>query len=212
MKTTLTAGRFTTVAIALAAIFMFGLPIMHPGVAKAIDESNVGPSAAPPLAPDAMRVVPVEAVTPRPRPRARARKPSSRTQPFQVEPANARLRIKENTWIYTRPSFRASHIKRGTAGKYVIVTGSTRYYLRVRLESGKTGYILQRAVYLVAPTNKYFKLTHDSPVLEKPNRWAKKLSEVHRGYYVHVIGVALNYMQIKMKSGLVGFIHVTALQ
>ncbi len=191
---------------------MFGLPIVHPGVASAMSESNVGPSAAPPLAPDAMRVVPAEKATPRPTPRTRAKTASSTTQGFQVEPADARLRIKENTWIYSRPSYRASHIKRGTAGKYVVVTGSTRYYLRVRLKSGETGYISQRAIDLVKPTNKYFKLTHDAPVLEKPNRWAKKVSEVHRGYYVHVIGIALNYMQIKMKNGLVGFIHVTALQ
>jgi hypothetical protein len=55
-------------------------------------------------------------------------------------------------------------------------------------------------------------LTQDAAVLEAPNHWARKLAEVHRSHNVHVIGLALNYMQIRMKSGLIGFIPVSALQ
>ena len=55
-------------------------------------------------------------------------------------------------------------------------------------------------------------LTQDAAVLDAPNRWAKKLSEVHRKHNVHAIGIALNYMRIRMKSGVTGFIPVTALQ
>jgi hypothetical protein len=64
----------------------------------------------------------------------------------------------------------------------------------------------------VKPTDKIFMLSHDAGVLEKPNRWAKKLAEVHHGHNVHVIGVSLNYAQIRMKSGLEGFIPMTAME
>ena len=55
-------------------------------------------------------------------------------------------------------------------------------------------------------------LTHDAGVLDKPSRWGKKLAEVHQSHNVHVIGIALNYVQIRMKSGLEGFVPLTALE
>ncbi|MGC1192849.1 MAG: hypothetical protein WA861_19875, partial [Candidatus Binatus sp.] len=89
---------------------------------------------------------------------------------------------------------------------------STHYYLQVKLKSGQTGYIDPSAVELVRPADKVFMLTHDAGVLDKPNRWAKKLAEVHQGHNVHVVGLSLNYMRIRMKSGLEGYIPMTALE
>ncbi len=213
-------------AIFFAFALTLALPLAYPKPARAFSESPVGtgsPVEAPPLPPGAMSVVPGEGASPaptphpavRPRIKRRTSSASERTashEEFEVEAAKARLRIKEDAWIFTRPSNRSAHIKKAEIGKFVVVTGSTRYYLQVRLKDGKTGYIPQSAVDLVVATNKYFKLTRNAPVLEKPNRWGKKVAEVHTPYYVHVIGFALNYVQIKMKSGLVGFVTMDALK
>ena len=124
----------------------------------------------------------------------------------------ARLRVTKEGWIYAEPSKSSTKLERATVGKFVNVNGTTRYYLQVQLKSGQTGYIPPSDVELVKPTDKIFVLTQDAAVLDAPNHWAKKLSEVHRTHSVHIIGAAPNYMQIRMKSGLVGFITVTALQ
>jgi hypothetical protein len=212
-------------ALALALATALSLAIVFPQPARAFSESPVGsgsPTEAPPLPPGGLSVVPGEkaaqpAPTATPRPKVRKKKTTAHgkkvsAEKFEVEPMSGRLKIKQDAYIFTRPSKWSPHIIRAHAGKYVVLTGSTRYYLQVRLKDGKTGYIAQSAVELVRPTDKYFKLTHNAPVLDKPNRWGKKLAEVHRPYYVHVIGVAPSYMQIRMKSGLVGFIPVTALE
>jgi hypothetical protein len=209
-----TLGLLGFMALAVA----FGAP-----AALATDESPAAPAAeatseAPPLPPEAMKVVPAEEgtvaatpaaeKTPKPVKRRHAVKP----RPVEVEPASARLKLKQDAWIFTRPSKWSKHVKRGRAGKYVVVTGATRYYLRVRLKGGETGYVAASAVDLAKPTDKIFRLTSNAAVLAEPNRWAKKVAEVHRGHDVHVIGVALGYMQIRMKSGLVGFIPASALE
>lgn len=129
-----------------------------------------------------------------------------------VEPAQARLLIKQDTWIYAEPSNRSAHVQKGEKGKFVMVTGSTHYFLRVRLKSGKEGYVLAEAVQLTTPADKIFMLTHDAPVLDAPNHWGKKLSEVHQGHAVQVVGIAFSYMKIKMKSGLEGYIPSSALE
>lgn len=129
-----------------------------------------------------------------------------------VEPANARLKLIKDDWALTEPSIWSRHVERVHAGKYVIVTGSTRYYLRVKLKSGKTAYVNQKSVDMVKSTDKLFRLTHDAAVLSNPNRWGKKLAEVHTPHSVHVVGVSLNYLKIRMRSGLEGFIPMTAVQ
>jgi hypothetical protein len=134
------------------------------------------------------------------------------SKPPEVEPATARLRVTQEGWIYAGPSKSSSKIEKNTVGKFVNVTGTTRYYLQAGLKNGETGYIPIADVQLVKPTDKIFMLTRDAAVLEAPNHWARKLAEVHRSHNVHVIGLALNYMQIRMKSGLTGFIPVSALQ
>jgi hypothetical protein len=49
-------------------------------------------------------------------------------------------------------------------------------------------------------------------VLARPNKWSKQLAEVHQNHDVHVVGVALDYMRIRMKSGLEGYIRIGALE
>lgn len=141
------------------------------------------------------------------------RAPVRRTaQGFEVEPAHARLRVVRGEPVRSRPSLRSKEILRLTPGKYVQVTGSTKYYLQVRLKSGRTGYILPSAVRMITPARKVFRLTLDSPVYQKPNRWAKRVATVHRGRYVNVIGISLNYLKIRMRSGLEGFIPIAAVE
>ncbi len=203
-------------ALVLAAGFAVGamLTAALSGFAHAADESSTPaarpsvPAAPPPSPPETMKVVPADENAGG-APAAKKRKVHPAVE---VEPAAARLKTREDAWIFTGPSKWTKHVIRARAGKYVVVTGATRYYLRVKLKSGATGYIAAAAVELVTPTDKIFQLTADAPVLAKPNRWAEKVAEVHKGHAVHAIGVALSYMRIRMKSGLAGFIPVTALQ
>ena len=129
-----------------------------------------------------------------------------------VEPAEAKLLLKQDSWIYAQPSNRSAHIEQGEKGKFVIVTGTTHYFLRVKLKSGQEGYVLAEAVQVTTPADKLFMLTHDAPVLDAPNHWGKKVSEVHQGHAVHVVGIALSYMKIRMKSGMEGYIPSSALE
>jgi len=71
---------------------------------------------------------------------------------------------------------------------------------------------MAEAVELATPADKLFTLTHNAPVLDAPNHWGKKVFEVHQGHAVHVVGVALSYMKIKMSSGLEGYIPSSALE
>jgi hypothetical protein len=129
-----------------------------------------------------------------------------------VEAAEARLLLKENTWVYAEPSNRSARVEPGVKGKFVNVTGSTHFFLRVRLKDGQEGYVLADTVQLTTPSDKLFMLTHDAPVLDAPNHWGRKVAEVHHGHAVHVVGIALNYMRIRMKSGVEGYIASPALE
>ena len=130
----------------------------------------------------------------------------------EVEPAKARLKLLEDTWVYSAPSKKSKQLEHVIKDKYVNVTGSTHNYLQVKLKDGQTGYLDPAAVSLVAPTDKVFVLTQDTPVLDQPNRFGKKLAEVHKTHNVHAVGLALNYMKIRMKNGLQGYIPITALE
>ncbi len=183
------------------------------------------PSKAAPLAAPETKVVPSDETEPPAAPppseagaaSATPKKPRTHHKvvaaaPPDVEPARARLKVIQDGWFYTAPAKSSKKIEKATVGKFVEVTGSTKYYLQVKLKNGETGYISPSNVELVKPTDKIFLLTQDAAVLDAPNRWAKKLAEVHRNHNVHVIGVALNYVRIRMKSGVTGYITVTALQ
>jgi hypothetical protein len=128
------------------------------------------------------------------------------------EPAQAKLLLKQDTWIFAEPSNKSAHLEQGEKGKFVMVTGTTHYFLRVKLKNGQEGFVLADAVQVTTPTDKLFMLTHDAPVLDAPNHWGKKVAEVHQGHAVHAVGVALGYMRIRMKSGLEGYIPSSALE
>jgi len=130
----------------------------------------------------------------------------------EIEPAQARLKVLQDAPVYAAPAKSSKHLEQLTTGKFIEVTGSTHYFLQVRLKSGQTGYVEPTAVELARPADKVFVLTHDAGVLDKPNRWGKKLAEVHQSHNVHVVGIALNYMRIRMKNGLEGYIPTTALE
>jgi hypothetical protein len=177
-----------------------------PSTTIAPAEGGAPQEIAPPPATTHHRVAP----PPHHAPSSKAMAAPVRSVP--VEPAQARLLLKQDSWIYAQPSNRSAHVEKGEKGKFVMVTGSTHYFLRVRLKSGQEGYVLAETVALTTPADKLFMLTHDAPVLDAPNHWGKKLSEVHQGHAVHVVGVALGYMKIRMKSGLQGYIPSSALE
>jgi hypothetical protein len=203
-------------AAIVAAAIMAGTPAARAGMAEkdvpatSIVPSGSGPAATtPPPAEAGAAAAPAPAAKPKPRTTVSH---TLSAKDREVEPANARLKLIKDDWVFTEPTKWSKHVERVRAGKYVIVTGSTRYYLQVKLKSGKTAYLNPDAVQLVSATDKIFALTHDAAVLDKPNRWGKKVAEVHRGHNVHVVGVSLNYVKIRMKSGREGFIPMSAMQ
>lgn len=129
-----------------------------------------------------------------------------------VEPAKAKLVLKEDSWAYASPAKSSQRIEQVHSGKFVNVTGLTRSYVQVRLKSGATAYVPISAVDLTRPADKIFTLTSDASVLSEPSHYGKKVSEVHRGHSVHVIGIALNYVKIKMRNGVEGYVPLSALQ
>jgi hypothetical protein len=129
-----------------------------------------------------------------------------------VEPTHATLKVRRDSWAYAEPDTTSRMIERIPAGKLLNVTGSTRYYVQVKLKSGAIGYVPLAAVELTRPEDKIMRLTADAAVLSQPNRYGKKLSEVHHGHDVHVIGTSLNYIKIRMRSGLEGYIPVAVAQ
>jgi tetratricopeptide (TPR) repeat protein len=62
----------------------------------------------------------------------------------------------------------------------------------------------------VHPLKRKFLLTHNSPVYETPQQGSKVLAQVHRGKYVNVTGIAGKWLRIRLRSGVIGFIPVTA--
>jgi tetratricopeptide (TPR) repeat protein len=62
----------------------------------------------------------------------------------------------------------------------------------------------------IKPLNKLFLLTKNSPVYESPDATSSTIGEVRRKKYVHVTGIAGDYLQIRLKNGTTGFIPVSA--
>ncbi len=212
-------ARRWVIALAVAALWWCVSPSTRAQDEAGLPATTIAPEGeAPPLPPPPVSSPPHPAthrVTPAaPAHHVLASKtpPATMPKPVAVEPANARLQLKQDTWIYAQPSNKSAHVEAGQQGKFVVVTGSTRYFLRVKLKNGQEGYVQASTVALTSPTDKLFLLTRDAPVLDAPNRWGKKLSEVHHGHAVHVVGVSLGYLKIRMKSGLEGYIPSTALE
>jgi hypothetical protein len=209
---------------AAVAMLAFSAPCFAAGVNEEdVPETSVvpaeGPSgaaAAPAGSPSSMTPsAPAESgvmSAPAPTTKPHVHHAASTARAPEIEPAQARLKVLQDAPVYSSPAKTSKRIEQLTRDKFVEVTGSTHYYLQVQLKSGQTCYIDPSAVEIAKPTDKVFVLTHDAAVLDKPNRWGKKLAEVHQTHNVHVIGLALNYAQIRMKSGLEGFIPLTALE
>jgi hypothetical protein len=227
-------GRTASIGlVALAILFGFAVaPFAQTGSAvpdtlpntmiapagSSVSEAPIAPSAP---SESAEKPRPVRRRAAMPRPAIAEKTMNSTTPDFAadkqalsnvVEPAKGHLRIISDSWAYSLPDKRSSQLEAMQTGKYVNVTGTTRYFLQVRLKSGKTGYVPYDAIDYLTPTDRIFRLTANATVLSAPNHASKKLAEVHLGHDVHVIGVALNYMKIRMRDGLEGFIPTSALE
>jgi hypothetical protein len=194
-----------------AALACAALLAPTPAARAAEPDAGVPATSIVPSGPAAPEAAPAPAPMAAPKPKPPVHH-QVKFNPSEVEPANARLKLLKDDWALSEPSKSSKHVERVHAGKFVVVTGSTHYYLQVKLKSGATAYISQEAVDLVKPTDKIFKLTRNAAVLDKPNRWGKKVAEVHAPHDVHVVGVALGYLKIRMKNGLEGYVPMTALQ
>ncbi len=205
----------TTIVVALAMLAI-SASAYAAGSEEEVPATSIVPSGgeggAPSKSPAAAHTPVTAPPAARSKPAVHHRATKATVHETEVEPANARLKLLEDTWVYSTPSKTSKHLEHVIKDKYVIVTGSTHNYLQVKLKDGQTGYLDPAAVSLVAPTDKVFVLTKDTSVLDQPNRFGKKLAEVHRTKNVHVVGLALNYMKIRMKNGLQGYIPITALE
>ncbi|HEY2664200.1 MAG TPA: tetratricopeptide repeat protein [Candidatus Binataceae bacterium] len=67
-----------------------------------------------------------------------------------------------------------------------------------------------RPAQKIKAVNKKFLLTHDSDVHSNPDGSSAVVANVHRRKYVHVIGIAGDWLQVKLKTGVVGFIPISA--
>ncbi len=208
--------------VGIASVAVAQVPAAAPAPAAPAPAAPVvaAPAPAPVAAP---AEVPAPVATAAPAPIATTARPKSKPKAKpkhhivvetsdEVEPAHALVKLKDDTWVYSRPNQSSHHVAQVHMDKFVNVTGSTHYYLRVQLKGGKVGYITPESVELTRPMDRTFFLTSDSPVYNRPNRWGRKVSEVHKGHAVHVVGVALEYMKIRMKDGLEGFIPSVALE
>ncbi len=62
----------------------------------------------------------------------------------------------------------------------------------------------------VKPLNKLFLLTKNSPVYQDPDTSSAVVGQVRKKKYVHVIGLAGDYLQIRLRNGTVGFVPEAA--
>ena len=188
-----------------------GSPNVLPKSTIVSDEANAVSDSEPPVdegAPSAITAPPVPHS--HPRHHVVAMSEPSPSYSAAVEPTHAMLKLKEDAWAYAGPESASRTLERVHAGKFLDVTGSTHYYVQVKLKGGGTGYVPISAVELTRPQDKIMRLSTDAAVMSQPNRYGKKLSEVHQGHDVHVVGISMNYIKIRMKSGLEGYIPMTA--
>ena len=210
----------------LVAAFTLGLVIGDATTSLAqsaggLPETTIAPdgggtgASAPAASPAGASPVSSEAGTPTPQPvKHKTHTTTAKAASYigEVESGSGMLKLTESGWAYATPSKSGAHVQEVHAGKFVNVSGTTAHYVQVKLKNGSTAYIPMTAVELAKPTDKIFRLTKDTPVLSVPNHNGKKLAEVHAGHDVQVIGTSINYMKIRMKDGLEGFIAISALE
>jgi hypothetical protein len=163
--------------------------------------------ASAPAAPPAPPTTGAATASPRP-----AVPRHARIEAEEVEPAQGRLQLNTDAWVLAAPTRGSRHVKRVHAPKYVLVTGLAADYVRVRLRDGTTGYVSSEAVNLVKPADKVFSVTHNSPVYEKPSQHSRRVAELHTPGDVQVIGIAPDYLNVRMRSGIEGFAPTTAFE
>jgi tetratricopeptide (TPR) repeat protein len=62
----------------------------------------------------------------------------------------------------------------------------------------------------VKDIEKRFKLTRDSPLYQSPGTDSPVVGQVHRGKFVHITGIAGDWFRVQLKTGVVGFIPLSA--
>ncbi len=62
----------------------------------------------------------------------------------------------------------------------------------------------------IKPLNKLFLLTKNSPVYQNPDNASAVVAQVRANKYVHVTGIAGNYLQVRLRTGTIGFIPISA--
>ena len=183
-------------------------PSILPNATIVSDEPNAAHDSEPPVDEG---MLPADTAPPAPHSRPRHHVTVSESlYSAAIEPTHAMLKLKNDAWAYAGPETSSGTLERVHAGKFLDVTGSTHHYVQVKLKSGATGYVPISAVELTRSQDKIMRLSTDAAVLSQPNRYGKRLSEVHQGHDVHVIGVSMNYLKIRMKNGLEGYIAMTA--
>lgn len=175
------------------------LPLTAPG-------PSVPSNASAPVTPGGSAT---SAALPRPRPTVRHR---VTIRAEEVEPAQGRLKLNSDSPVLSAPAQGSRSVAQVHATKYVIVTGLTANYVRVQLRDGTVGYVPNEAVDLVKPADKVFSVIHNSPVYEKPSRYSRQVAEVHTPGRVQVTGIAPNYMKVRMRSGVEGFVPENAFE
>jgi hypothetical protein len=126
--------------------------------------------------------------------------------PEPVEPASGRVQLIQDAYVFARPIQWSEHITRVHAPYYVIVTGTTEHYVRVRLKSGQVGFVTMTAVALTIPTEKVLSVFRNSPVYETPNTHSRHVDRVYTPGKVLVIGAGLGYLKVHMHSGAEGYV------
>jgi hypothetical protein len=186
-----------------------GNPSLLPNATIVSDETGAARQPRPLAAEGAPPAVTVSSLVPRSHSHHYIPAPEA-SYSAAVEPTHAMLKLKQDAWAYAGPETSSRTLERLHAGKFLNVTGSTHYFVQVKLKSGATGYVPIAAVDLTRPEDKILRLSSNAAVLSQPNRYGKKLSEVHQGHDIHAVGVSMNYIKIRMKSGLEGYVPMTA--
>lgn len=132
--------------------------------------------------------------------------------PARVEPAQGTYKLLLDSSAYRGPSVDSGELRPVHAGRNVVVTGATRDFAQVSLKDGAVGYVPLDAIALLKPADASLMLSSDTPVYVRPHLANATVATLRRGTYVHVVGVALYYLEIRFDNGVVGFIPVSAVR
>ncbi|HEY6342938.1 MAG TPA: hypothetical protein VIY49_15705 [Bryobacteraceae bacterium] len=133
-------------------------------------------------------------------------------EPPVIEPARGTYRLIQNSSAYSLPDLQSRTIKPVHAGYLVRVTGATMDFVQVVLNDGQTAYVPHYSVALFRAAERNYILGFNTPVYSRPYRASETLAEVHQGRNVHVIGVELDYLKIRMRNGTEGYVPVSSVE